>query len=113
MDAFSNYNLYDREIEFYGDIAPKIAAKLKDLGEMELLPETIGVCKSRKIISMEDLGAKGYETLPAQPGYNIAQTKAILKRMAKFHAIGAILQEENPNIYTNFKSGWLNNFPKC
>lgn len=50
MDTFANYNFYDREIEFYGDIAPKISQKLKKLGEIQLLPESIGVCKTRKIM---------------------------------------------------------------
>ena len=108
VDTFADYNVYDREIEFYGDIAPKIGQKLKELGERQLLPESIGVCKRRKIMIMEDLGAKGYCVLPTQPGYNIAQAKAIFKRMATFHAIGAVLREENPDIFVNFKSGQLN-----
>lgn len=112
VDTFADYNVYDREIEFYGDIAPKIDQKLKELGENQLLPESIGVCKRRKIMIMEDLSAKGYGVLPAQPGYNIPQTKAILKRMATLHAIGAVLQEENPNVFKNFKSGQLNNVIK-
>lgn len=104
-NAFANYNIYDREIEFYGDIAPKINQKLKDLGEMQLLPESIGVCRTKKIMIMEDLGAKNFEILPTQTGYNIPQAKSILKRMATFHAISAVLQEENPNIFANFKCG--------
>lgn len=107
VDTFADYNVYDREMEFYGDIAAKISRKLKELGEKQLLPETIGVCKQRKIMIMEDLDAKGYGVLPAQPGYNIVQAKAILKRMATLHAIGAVLQEENPDIFRNFKSGQL------
>lgn len=101
--------MYGKEIEFYGDIAPKIGQKLKELGEVHLLPEIIGVCKERKIIIMEDLGVKGYGVLPAHPGFNISQAKAILKRMATLHAIGAVLQEENPNIYANFQNGWFHN----
>lgn len=110
MNAFSNYNVLDKEIEFYGDIAPKINEKLKELGEPQLLPEIFGVCKTEKIMVMEDLGAKGYGILHGQPGYNISQAKAVLKRMAVFHAIGAILQQEQPGIFTsskNFKCGKL------
>lgn len=111
MSSFSNYNLYDKEIEFYGDIAPKINKMLKDLSESQLLPEIFGVCKTKKIIILEDLTVKGYSTLAAQPGYDIPQAKAILKRMAVLHAIGAVLQQEQPNIFTiseNFKNGQLN-----
>lgn len=115
MNAFSSYNVYDKEIEFYGDIAPKINEKLKELCEPQLLSEIFGVCKTQKIMVLEDLGPKGYCILPAQPGYDISQTKAILKRLALFHAIGAVLQQEQPDIFTsskNFKSGQLNDLSK-
>lgn len=107
MESFANYDLYDKEIEFYSEIAPKINEKLKELGELQLLPECFGVCKTNKIMMMEDLGMKGYTLLPAQPGYNISQSKFVLRRMAAFHAIGAVLHEESSNLFAskNFKSG--------
>lgn len=108
MDAFANYDVYDKEIEFYGDVAPKINKKLQEMGEQSILPEIFGVCKTKKIIIMDDLAAKGFGILPAQPGYDISQTKEILKRMATLHSVCAILQEEQPNIFDNFKSGQLN-----
>lgn len=65
MESFSNYDLYAKEIEFYSEIAPKINGKLKELDELKLLPECFGVCKTNKVMIMEDLGAKGYTLLPA------------------------------------------------
>lgn len=109
IDGFSNYDIYDREIEFYSEIAPKINKKLKEMGEAQLLPECFGICRPKKIMILEDLMAKGYKLQPAlpgsRPGYNVLQAKAVLKRMAAFHAIGAVLQEEEPDIFVHFKSG--------
>lgn len=107
MDVFANYDVYSKEIEFYGEVAPKINQKLRELGEQPILPEIFGVCKTRKIMIMDDLAAKGYKIIPAQPGYDIPQAKIILKKMAMLHSICAILQEEQPNILHNFKSGQL------
>jgi len=56
---------------------------------------------------IEDLNAKGYSILPGQNKCNVSETKAILKRMAAFNAIGVILQQEQSDIFTTFKSGHL------
>lgn len=104
-DAFSNFDVYEKEVEFYDKIVPKMNEKLKDLNEPQLLAECFGVCKKRKIMVIEDLKAKGYHILAGQNGCNISETKAILKRVAVFNAIGAILQQEQPDIFANFKCG--------
>lgn len=108
MDAFANYDMYNKEVEFYGDVAPKINKKLQEMGEHSILPEIYGVCKTKKIMIMDDLVAKGYGISAAQPGYDISQAKSILRKMAMLHSISAILQEEQPNTFNNFKSGQLN-----
>lgn len=105
LDVSLQQKMYDKEIEFYAEIAPKVNKKLQDLDEPQLLAECFGVCKTRKIIILEDLSANGYVTLPIQQGYNISQTKKILKRLATFHAVCAVLQEEQPDIFANVKSG--------
>lgn len=73
-----------------------------------MLPECFGVCKAKKIMVIEDLNAKRYSILPGHNECNIYETKAILKRVAVFNAIGAILRQERSDIFAIFKSGWLN-----
>lgn len=111
-DALSGFDVYEKEVEFYDKIAPRMNEKLKDLDESELLPECFGVCKKQKIMVIEDLNAKGYKLLPGQNKCNISETKAVLKRMAVFNAIGAILQQEQSDIFATFKSGLYNEFIK-
>lgn len=105
----NNFNFYDKEIEFYGEIALKFNEKMNEFSEFQIVPECFGVDKIKKIMVMEDLRLKGYNVIQDRNGYNIAQAKAILKRMAAFHSIGAILHEENPNVFTSkhFKNGWF------
>ncbi|XP_037048727.1 uncharacterized protein LOC119083172 [Bradysia coprophila] len=106
-DALSNFDVYEKEVEFYDQIAPKINAKLKDLNEPQLLPECYGVCKEKKIMVIEDLSAKGYTTLHGPNKCNISEAKAILKRIAVFNGIGVVLREDKSDIFANFKSGHL------
>ncbi|XP_055301835.1 uncharacterized protein LOC129568213 [Sitodiplosis mosellana] len=96
-----------KEISFYDEIVAKFNEKLDDVGEPELFPEVFGVCKEKNLITLGDLSAKGYQILPANRGFNIFEAKSILKRMAVFHAISAVLQEEDANIFANYKYGRL------
>ncbi|XP_055308988.1 uncharacterized protein LOC129572899 [Sitodiplosis mosellana] len=105
LDVELQQNMYDKEIEFYGTIAPQINKKLQELGEPQLVAECFGVCKTRRIIILEDLAVKSYETQSIQRGYNIQEAKVILKRLATFHAICAALQDEQSDIFANIKSG--------
>lgn len=101
-DAHSS-NASSQEISFYEEIASKFNDKLDDVGEPELFPEVYGVCKEKNLLIFGDLSSKGYQVL--NRGYNIPEAKSVLKRMAVFHAISAVLQEEHPSIFANFNSG--------
>lgn len=101
-DAHSSY-ASSKEIPFYEEIVSKFNDKLDDVGEPELFPEVFGVCKEKNLLIFGDLSSKGYQVL--NRGYSIPEAKSILKRMAVFHAVSAVLQEEDPNIFVNFNSG--------
>lgn len=98
-------DVYSKEREFYAKIVPKINDKLKFLGEPKLFPEYFGMSELNNILILEDLSIEGYKVLPRSQGYNIPEAKAILKRMATFHAICAAVQEEHPDIFANFTKG--------
>lgn len=105
--AFLEYDAYHKEMEFYDTVLPKFNVKLQQLGEPELFAEAFGVCKDKNVLILEDLSVKAYKSRPAALGLNVAETQAILKRVATFHAICAILQEEQSDIFQNFKYGEL------
>lgn len=105
LSTLLEFDAYHKEMEFYAEIAPKFNKKLQQLVELELFAEAFGVCKQRNILILEDLSEKGYKSRPAALGLNLAETKAVLRRIATFHAVCAVLQEEQPNIFENFKYG--------
>lgn len=105
LTAFLELDAYHKEMKFYDEIVPRFNEKLKLLGELELLAEAFGVCKQRNILMLDDLSVKGYKPRSPELGFNVPETKAVLKRLASFHAISAVLQEDQPNIFTNIKNG--------
>lgn len=111
FDVLSACDVYNKEIEFYDKIAPKIIAKYQQLnGTDQLLPDIFGVCKVNKAMVFEDLSIKNYRLASVQRGFNLIEAKMVLKKAAALHAINAVLQEEQPNIFENFKHGRCSSF---
>lgn len=99
-------DIYNKEIEFYNKIAPKINKALRKLNESsQLLAESYGVSKEHDTIVFEDLKTKNYCISSIFRGFNFEEAKAVLEKAAIFHAINAVLQEEQPDIFENFKYG--------
>lgn len=106
FEALSANDIYNKEIEFYNKIGPKIDEKLAKLNiKSELLPKSYGVCRANDAILFEDLKTKDYCISSIVRGFNFDEAKTVLKKAATFHAINAVLQEEEPDIFENFKYG--------
>ena len=101
-----NYNVYKLEIEFYNQIAPKINAALEQLNETkQLIANSYGVCLTNDVLLLEDLATKSYCISSVHQGFNFDETKIVLKKLASFHAANAVLQQNQPKIFENFKYG--------
>lgn len=114
FETLSAHNVFNKEIEFYDEIVPKIKRFLIKLDEPDrIIAETFGVCKTNKVMLFEDLAPNGYGLASIQRGCNIPETKVIFKKLATFHAICAVLQEQQPDIFANFKYGNNNSSLFC
>lgn len=106
LKAMLAHNVYLKEMAFYGKIAPKYKDALARLNDTDqLVAEPYGVCSMHNAILLEDLSIKGYDIAPAVRGLNFNQTKLVLEKIAKFHAINAVLQQEDPDDFLSFKYG--------
>lgn len=95
-------------MEFYREIAPKLTSILSEINETEaIVPQVYGICETNNVILFEDMTAIGYKIDSIHRGYNVEQFKKILKKIALFHAAGAVLQERHPDIYKNFEEGFI------
>lgn len=104
FELLCGYNVFEKEIEFYDQIRPKINAKLREFNKSDqLIAETYGVCKKNQAILFEDLTCRGLRCLSVYQGYDLHESKLVLRKIATFHAVNAILKTEEPNIFENFK----------
>lgn len=109
LDALTELNVYDKEMEMYEKILPKLKALLQKAGaNRKIFADTVHVSKSHKVILFEDLSIKGYRSKTGKDGFDMVHSKAILSRLAKFHAAAAVLQEHHADVYENFKHGRRN-----
>lgn len=109
LDNVSGINIYDKELEIYEQILPKVNQLLDKYNECEkIFAKTFYVSHDHKAIVFEDLSVSGYAINKTRTGYNMEHTKMILIKLAKFHAANAVMEEENADMYRNFRKGmWL------
>ena len=74
------YNVYEKEIQFYTDIAPKSPIRVPELVYGAMQPEN-----EKFVLLMEDC-AKYQEADPDLKGLSEEQTKIIAEKIAAFHA---------------------------
>lgn len=106
FDKLTELNVYEKEMEMYEKILPQLKTLLHKAGaNRKIFADTIYVSKLHKAILLEDLSLKGYRSNSVKDGFDMAHAKAILSRLAKFHGAAAVLQEQQPDVYANFKHG--------
>lgn len=90
----------------YQSILPKLRAILDDAGHRgEMFAGTMYVSFSKKAIVFEDLTQRGYQMPLRSNGLDMNHSKILLKKLAKFHATCAVLQERQSEVFNNFKNG--------
>lgn len=108
LKAMSANDVYDKEIEFYNNIAPKINQTVAKLnGNTQLIAMPYGVCNTNNAMLFEDLTSKSYGIASVLRGFNFVEAKIVLEKAATLHAIHAVLQETHPSIFENFKYGGI------
>ncbi|XP_055855056.1 uncharacterized protein LOC129918494 [Episyrphus balteatus] len=103
------YDIYNREMEIYQNIIPKLNALLKEIGDTDkMFPETIAVEFDRCAIVFEDLTALQYSMCDRTKGLDMEHAKFCLRKLAKMHATSAVLNERQPGIFKSYDRGMFN-----
>lgn len=106
LECVSSMNIYNKEMDMYENILPKVNGVLRRHSEFEkIFPETICINREYDAIVFEDLGASGFAISKKKSGYDLDHVKMILIKLAKFNAANAVLEEENERDYKNFRKG--------
>uniref|UniRef100_A0A1I8PHS2 CHK kinase-like domain-containing protein n=1 Tax=Stomoxys calcitrans TaxID=35570 RepID=A0A1I8PHS2_STOCA len=104
-----DYDIYNTEMKMYEHILPQMAELLKEVGVQEqLFANTLKVDHEQSTIIFEDLTAKGYVLADRMKGLDLAHAELIVKKMAKFHAAAAVLNERLNHSLEKFDRGLFN-----
>ncbi|XP_052840985.1 uncharacterized protein LOC128255423 [Drosophila gunungcola] len=103
---FEEYDVYNRELEMYDVVLPKMAKILREADFNEkLMAEAIIVDRERTIMILEDLAPLRYTNADRVKQLDMAHTKLVLDMLAKFHASAIILNQREPDLLSrNYES---------
>ncbi|XP_011294429.2 uncharacterized protein LOC101893440 [Musca domestica] len=109
----SGYDIYNTEMKMYEQILPQLAEVLKESGDMEkLFAQTLKVDYERSTIIFEDLTVEGYEMADRTRGLDLPHIRMSMKKLAKFHAAAAVLNERQGGLLEQFDHGMFNRHTK-
>lgn len=103
------YDIYNREMDIYQKIIPKLNALLQEIGDSDkMFPETICVEYDRSAIIFEDLSTRQYIMCDRTKGLDMEHAKMCLRKLAKMHATSAVLNEREPGTFKTYDRGMFN-----
>ncbi|XP_045114530.1 uncharacterized protein LOC123506480 isoform X1 [Portunus trituberculatus] len=91
--------LFEKECNFFLDIAPQINSVLKEIGHTEInVPKCFHASleEGKEVIFLEDLRARGYKMADRKQGLDKAHTTLVLRELARLHAASLLLQNRTP-----------------
>ncbi|KAH8265383.1 hypothetical protein KR038_005418, partial [Drosophila bunnanda] len=105
---FAEYNVYNRELEMYDVVLPKMSQILEEAGFTDkLMAKAILVDRSRTIMILEDLAPLRYTNADRRKQLDLTHTKFVLDMLAKFHAAAIILNQREPELLRHNYSSHL------
>ncbi|KAH8242918.1 hypothetical protein KR032_003027 [Drosophila birchii] len=96
---FEEYDVYNRELEMYDVVLPKMSQILEEAGFTDkLMAKVITVDRSRTIMILEDLAPLRYTNADRLKQLDLTHTKLVLDMLAKFHAAAIVLNQREPDL---------------
>lgn len=101
----------EKEIEMYQKVMPRMKQLLHISGySNKIFADTYFVSNINQAMCFEDLSVSGYGMVQHLNGFDMMHAKMVLSKLAKFHAAGAVMQEQQSDVFKNFKLGILCRF---
>lgn len=108
-NIMAGYEVYQTEMEMYEKILPQLAELLQNAGDKEhLFAKTLKVDYDKSTIIFEDLAVKNYIMADRLKGLDEDHCRLSLKKLAKFHAAAAVLNERENGILEKYDHGIFN-----
>ncbi|XP_065354502.1 uncharacterized protein LOC135948975 [Calliphora vicina] len=108
-NIMSGYDVYNTEMKMYEQILPQLADILEEVGDTEkLFAKTLKVDFDKSAIIFEDLTVENYVLADRLIGMDETHACLTLKKLAKFHAASAVLNERLNGELEKFQRGIFN-----
>uniref|UniRef100_A0A1I8P3W3 CHK kinase-like domain-containing protein n=1 Tax=Stomoxys calcitrans TaxID=35570 RepID=A0A1I8P3W3_STOCA len=109
QESIKPYDIFNREIEIYETVLPKLNELLKESGaEEQIFAETLMVDRERSALIFEDLNERDYIMADRLKGLDMDIVKIILRKLAKMHACSAVLNEREKGCLEHYDKGMFN-----
>lgn len=100
----NGFDVQNKEIKFFQEIAPKILEVLNSKSN-KILPDLIAIDEENQILIFEDLQQSNYKMADRVNGMDKNHVIMCLKKFAEFHAASLKVQEMNLEVFGDFQTG--------
>lgn len=108
-NIMNGYDIYNTEMKMYEQILPQLSQIQKEVGDNEqLFANTLKVDFERSTIIFEDLTEKNYVLADRLKGLDKIHARLVMKKLAKFHATAAVLNERLHGALEKYQRGLFN-----
>lgn len=108
-DVLQKYDVLNTEMDMYETVLPEMQQYLQDIGDSDqLFARTLHVDRQRKVIFFEDLSVKGFVMADRLKGLDEGHMKMCLRKLAKFHATSAVLNDRLNGSLQRYQRGIFN-----
>jgi hypothetical protein len=99
------YNVHSKEMDIYENIIPDLTRLQKSINDNDaMFPELISINREYDVMIFKDLSEQGYTMANRTEGLDMVHTKLVLLKMAKMHALAAMLAKKKNSI-AKFETG--------
>lgn len=111
QNTMEPYDIFNREMEIYEQVLPKLKALLREIGDTEqIFAETMAVDVDNSSLIFEDLNARGFTMPDRLKGLDMKITRLVLRKLAKMHATSAVMNERENHILEGYDRGFFNRY---
>lgn len=105
--------LYPREIKTYSELLVEASKLLNSIGDATTFaPRCLYTAfKPKNLLIFEDMKEKGYSTFPRNYQLNFIQALPVIQKLAKLHAVSAVLAETHPKLVDIYQDGSISTNP--
>ncbi|EDV91301.1 uncharacterized protein LOC6568323 [Drosophila grimshawi] len=110
-ELMAPYDIFNREINIYEEVLPKLNELLKEIDEFEpIFPTAVFVDRERIAIIFEDLTVENYVMADRVKRLDQEHAHLILRKLAKMHATSAVLNERTAGCLEKYDRGFFNRY---